>query len=105
MKLPKSFYFYLLDPYEFTRKGVIFKAERVENSYIVYIYGHGVLFCYKIPQKKITKRFILELSKGVKYEERVEGIYDHVDTKKELLEAMKERNTPIRIFKYRLSII
>lgn len=98
MKLPRSFYFYILGPYEFTRKGIIFKAERVKNGYVVYIYGHGDLFCYKIPQKKITKRFILELSKDVKYEESVEGIYDHVDTKEELLEAMKLKNTLIRIY-------
>lgn len=98
MKLPKSFYFYLLGPYEFTRKGIILKAERVGNGYVVYSYGDGDLLVYKIPQKKITKRFLLELSKNMYYKEKVEGIYDHVDTKEELLEAMKLKNTPIRIY-------
>ena len=93
MKLPKSFYFYLLEPYEPIRYGIILKAERIENGYVVYSYGD--LLVYKIPQKKITKRFILELSNNKYYKEKVEGIY----TKEELLEAMKpKKNALIRIY-------
>jgi hypothetical protein len=97
MKLPKSFYFYLLEPYESIRYGIILKAERIEDGYVVYSYGDSLV--YKIPQKKITKRFILELSKSMYYKEKVEGIYLHADTKEELLEAMKlKKNTLIRIY-------
>jgi hypothetical protein len=97
MKLPKSFYFYLLEPCELIRYGTILKAERIENGYVVYSYGD--LLVYKIPQKKITKRFMLELSKSIYYKEKVEGIYLHADTKEELLEAMKlKKNTLIRIY-------
>jgi len=97
MKLPKSFYFYLLEPCEPIRYGIILKAERIENGYVVYSYGD--LLVYKIPQKKITKRFMLELSKSIYYKEKVEGIYLHADTKEELLEAMKlKKNTLIRIY-------
>lgn len=95
MKLPKNFYFYLLEPYGFTGRGIILKAERVGNGYVVYSYGDVDLFVYKIPQKKITKRFILELSKNIYYREKVEGIYDHINTKEELLEVMKLKYTPI----------
>jgi hypothetical protein len=99
MKLPKSFYFYLLEPCELIRYGTILKAERIENGYVVYSYGDLLAYKYKIPQKKITKRFILKLSKSIYYKEKVEGIYLHADTKEELLKAMKlKKNTLIRIY-------